>query len=44
MSTNRLIHTGENTQLGGLNDGFSREAYHVGIEGVVNRDPTKPAN
>ena len=44
INTNRVIQTGENTQFGGLKDGFSREAYHVGIEGEVNKDPITPAN
>ena len=44
MSTNRVIHTGEKTQLGGVKDGLVREAYQVGMEGVVNSDPTNPAS
>jgi len=44
INTKRVIQTGENTQFGGLKDGFSREAYHVGIAGDVNKDPKTPAN
>jgi len=44
MRTNRLIHTGEKTQLGGVKDGLAREAYQTGMEGVVNSDPTNPAS
>jgi len=44
ISTNKVIQTGENSQFGGLKDGFSSEAYQVGMEGVVNREPRKPAN
>jgi hypothetical protein len=39
-----VIHAGENNQFGGVKDGFLREAYHMGMEGVVNRDPIIPAN
>ena len=44
INTKRVIQTGENTQFGGLKDGFSRETYHVGIAGDVNKDPINPAN
>jgi len=44
ISTNKLIQTGEKTQLGGLKAGFLRLAYHVGIAGEVNKDPTNPVN
>jgi len=44
INTNRVIQTGENSQFGGLKAGFLREAYHVGIIGDVNKDPTTPAN
>jgi len=43
IKRNKVIQTGENTQLGGLKDGFSRAAYQVGIAGEVNNDPIKPA-
>ena len=44
MSMNRVIHTGENNQLGGVNEGLLIEAYHVGIASAVKRDPMKPAS
>jgi hypothetical protein len=43
MRMKRVVHTGPKTQLGGLKDGFCMEAYQVGIEGVVNREPANPA-
>lgn len=43
INTNRVIQTGENTQLGGVNDGFSKFAYQVPTEVLVKMDPTKPA-
>lgn len=43
MRINSVVHTGPNIQLGGLNEGFCIPAYHVGILGVVNNEPTKPA-
>ena len=36
------IHTGPNTQLGGLNAGFIKLTYHVGIAGTVKKEPTTP--
>ena len=44
MSTNRLIQTGLNVQLGGVKKGFLNVLYQVGMAGVVNREPIKPAN
>jgi hypothetical protein len=35
--------TGPNTQFGGVQEGLTKPAYQVGIEGVVKSDPTKPA-
>ena len=35
--------TGPNIQLGGVHGGLASPAYHVGIEGVVNMEPTKAA-
>jgi len=43
MSMNRLIQTGLNIQLGGLKNGLFNVLYHVGMAGVVKRDPNKPA-
>lgn len=34
---------GPKIQFGGLNDGFTRVAYHELIAGVVNKDPINPA-
>jgi len=39
-----MDHTGPNNQFGGVNGGLFRVAYHVGIAGVVNSEPIKPAN
>ena len=43
MRRNKVSHTGANTQLGGVNDGFLRVAYQVEIEGAVKTDPITPA-
>ena len=40
---NKVVHTGANIQLGGLNQGFLRVAYQVGIEEKVKTDPSNPA-
>lgn len=37
------VHTGPNTQFGGLNDGRANVAYHVGIAETVKNDPIIPA-
>jgi len=39
-----IVHIGANNQLGGENTGFCRAAYHIGIAGVVNREPNHPAD
>jgi len=39
----REIQTGAKIQLGGVNNGFFIAAYHVGIEGVVKKEPRIPA-
>jgi hypothetical protein len=44
MSKKSVIHTGENTQLGGVTDGFSSVAYQVGIDGCVKREPMNPTH
>jgi hypothetical protein len=44
MTANRVIHTGENNQLGGVKGGFLSAAYQFGMAGVVKTDPTTPAN
>ena len=38
------IQTGPNTKLGGLNDGFTKVLYQVGIDETVKNDPIMPAN
>jgi hypothetical protein len=43
MRKNRLIQTGLNIQLGGLKKGLFNVLYHVGMAGVVKREPKKPA-
>jgi hypothetical protein len=43
ISIYNIVQTGPNSQLGGLKDGFSRVAYHVGMEALVNIEPMKPA-
>jgi len=37
------VHTGPNSQLGGLNDGLFNAAYQVGMESIVNIVPISPA-
>ena len=44
MSKYSKVHTGPKTQFGGLNDGFTRDAYQVGMEAKVNMDPINPAS
>jgi hypothetical protein len=44
MSKYKVIHAGENSQFGGVKAGLASEAYQVGIAGVVNNEPMKPAN
>src|ERR1051326_5288227 len=44
ISANRVVQTGPNTHDGGLNDGLIIPAYHVGIEGAENTEPTIPAS
>jgi hypothetical protein len=44
IKTNKVIQTGPNIQLGGLNTGFINVAYHVRIEGVVKIEPIIPAS
>lgn len=41
---NSVIQTGENSQLGGVKDGFLKVAYQMGMEGVVKIEPMIPAN
>jgi hypothetical protein len=43
ISINNIVQTGANNQFGGLNDGFSRVVYHVGMEALVKIEPIKPA-
>jgi len=38
-----MLQTGAKIQLGGLKEGLVREAYQVGMAGVVAREPMKPA-
>jgi len=44
ISRYRVIQAGANSQFGGVKGGFSRAAYHVGIAGVVNAEPIRPAH
>jgi hypothetical protein len=37
------VHTGANTQLGGLKKGLLSAAYQVGMDGVVKVEPMNPA-
>ena len=43
MSVNSDIQTGPNTQLGGVNHGIERVAYHVGMDWLVKIEPIIPA-
>ena len=42
MKIKSVVQTGAKSQLGGLKDGLAKEAYQVGIEGVVKIEPRKP--
>jgi hypothetical protein len=44
MSKKSVIHTGENTQLGGVKAGFSSVTYQVGIDGLVKKEPMNPTH
>lgn len=44
MSRNKVVHTGPKTQFGGLNKGFSKEAYQPSMAGAVKIEPIRPAN
>jgi hypothetical protein len=44
MSVYRVIHTGPNTQFGGVNDGLFSVEYHVAMLGIVKTLPIIPAN
>jgi hypothetical protein len=39
----RVTQTGAKIQLGGVKKGFFKDAYQVGIAGVVKTDPMRPA-
>ncbi len=41
--TNKVVHTGPNTQFGGVKDGFCKVAYQPGMAGVVKIEPITPA-
>jgi hypothetical protein len=43
ISTYKVVQTGANTTFGGLNQGLFSEAYHVGIELIVNTVDPNPA-
>ena len=43
MSMYNVVHTGGKIHAGGVNEGFVRDAYHVGMEDVVNIEPSIPA-
>jgi len=44
ISTNKLIHTGENIQLGGVKEGLLIVVYHVFVAGAVKIEPIIPAS
>jgi hypothetical protein len=39
-----IVHTGPNTQLGGLKLGFISVAYHEDTDEAVNKEPRIPTN
>ena len=39
----KVIHTGPKIQFGGANSGFTKAAYHVGIDEKVKTEPITPA-
>jgi len=39
----RVVQAGAKSQLGGLKEGLFNVAYQVGMEGVVKKEPIKPA-
>jgi len=41
---NNMVHTGPNTQLGGVNEGLFNAAYHVGMACMVGIAPMMPAS
>jgi hypothetical protein len=43
MKVYNSVQTGPNTHDGGLNDGFTSVAYHVGMAEDVKIDPSNPA-
>lgn len=44
INKNKIVQTGAKTQFGGVNEGLFIFAYQPGIEGVVNKEPIRPAN
>ena len=42
IKRNRIVHTGPNTQPGGLSGDLASAAYHVGIAGALKYAPIKP--
>ena len=40
---NKAVHTGANTQFGGLKEGFSILAYQLPGPVIVKKEPIKPA-
>jgi hypothetical protein len=44
ISKYRSVQAGANNQFGGVKDGFSSVAYHVGIASLVNIEPMIPAH
>ena len=42
INTYKVVHTGANTQFGGLNDGLLMVRYHVFTDSMVNWLPIKP--
>ena len=39
-----MVQTGAKIQFGGLKPGLVKDAYQVGIAGVVKIEPTKPTS
>lgn len=43
MSKYSTVQTGPKTSFGGRSGGFSNDAYHVGMFGIVASEPIAPA-
>jgi len=44
MRKYKIVQTGPNIQLGGLNAGFTSPAYQIEIAEIVKTEPITPAN